>query len=307
MKNKILPFLVGVIFGAAIYAGGQAYLAKPEAPAATPDVVKRAELAVVENKKRAALLDQREQMLKDQEQQLADAMGQNPDAGPSGAPGKPGKDEAAAITQMTKAVIKQQMDMKMAALKSRLQLTDDQTAAIQALMDKQAQIAQDMTEKMFSGKMSKDDLTKTMQNRGNPEADMDQQLQTILTPDQYTQYQTYQNDEKKSAAESAANAEIMQIQSSLNLSEDQKDKVFTAIYQQYAQQMGVDGAKPTAASTDINAQMDAKKAAMQSVLTPEQFDTYSKFVDSQKDMVNALMNGMTKGGGTGGDSAPPAP
>jgi hypothetical protein len=42
---------------------------------------------------------------------------------------------------------------------------------------------------------------------------------------------------------------------------------------------------------DIDGQMEAKKAAMQAVLTPDQFATYSKFVDSQKQMFKAILGG----------------
>jgi hypothetical protein len=90
---------------------------------------------------------------------------------------------------------------------------------------------------------------------------------------------------------------MSQIQSSLQLSDDQKDKVFTALYGQYAQQAGVDGAKPSGNPSDIEGQMDAKKAALQSVLTPEQFETYSNYVDSQKKMINALMGPANAGSG----------
>ena len=108
-----------------------------------------------------------------------------------------------------------------------------------------------------------------------------------------------QNDDKKSAAETGANMELSQIQSTLQLSEDQKDKVFNVLYGQYAQQAGVDGATPSGNPTDIEGQMEAKKAALQSVLTPDQFDTYSKFVDSQKKMINAMMGSANAAASSG--------
>jgi len=293
MKNKILPFLAGMIFGAAIYAGGRAWIAPPEA-ADQSAVLKAAQKAILDEKARAARLDKREAALKEDELQLANAMGQGPKPGDAAQPDQANKGPGAAIAQMTKTAIKQQMDMRMNALKSRLQLSDDQSKAVQDIMDKEAQKTQDLTEKMLSGKLSQDDLQKAMKDQGGSE-DMDAQMQSVLTPDQFTQYQAYQNDEKKSQAEAQANMELMQIQSSLNLSEDQKDKVFTAIYQQYAQQMGVDGAK--GASSDINAQMEAKKAALQAVLTPDQMTAYGKFVDSQKEMINSLVGGLNQDNG----------
>ena len=84
---------------------------------------------------------------------------------------------------------------------------------------------------------------------------------------------------------------MMQVQSSLQLTDDQKNQVFTALYSGYAAQAGVDGVKQPYDDLDIDGQMEAKKAAMQAVLTPDQFATYSKFVDSQKQMFKAILGG----------------
>ena len=100
-----------------------------------------------------------------------------------------------------------------------------------------------------------------------------------------------QEPSKITQAQMQANAEMAQIQSSLQLSDDQKNQVFTALYSGYAQQAGVDGATPAYDPTDIDGQFNAKEAAMQAVLTPEQFATYTKFVDSQKQMYKAILGG----------------
>ncbi|HTB63252.1 MAG TPA: hypothetical protein VK737_06650 [Opitutales bacterium] len=293
--KKVLIFIAGVIFGAAFYAGGQSMFSHAPAPDTGADTkaIATAKDILAHQKEREAALDKRELDLKLAAANLdvaknAPAADANTDNG--------AKTASSGFTDMAKAAIKQQVDMQMVALKTRLKLSDDQSAAIQDLMDKQTQVAQDMMEKMFSGKMTKDELQQAMKDQGATPADMDKQLQSILTSDQYASYQGYQNDQKKSAAEAAANGELMQIQSSLQLTDAQKDKVFSAIYQQYSQQMGVDGAQASNASIDD--QMEAKKAALQAVLTPEQFDGYSKFVDSQKSMINALTGG-SQAAGTG--------
>ncbi len=293
--KKLFIFVAGAIFGAAFYAGGQSMLFKPATPYASADTkaIAAAKDVLAHEQERKAALDKREMELKLEAANL-DVAKNAPAASGSANAANGGKNPAAAMADMAKVAMKQQMDMKVTALKSRLKLGDDQVAAIQDIMDKQSQLQADMMDKMFSGKMSKDELQKAMKDQGGTPADLDKQMQSILTPDQYASYQTYQNDEKKSAAEAGANAELMQIQSSLQLTDDQKDKVFNAIYQQYSQQMGVDGA--TASTASIDDQMEAKKAALQSVLTPEQFDGYSKFVDSQKQMINALTGGKNAAG-----------
>jgi Spy/CpxP family protein refolding chaperone len=292
--KKPLIFIAGIIFGAAFYAGAQSFFFKPAPVDQTADAsaIKAAKDVLAHEKERTAALDKRDLDLKLQAAKMnVDQNAPTPDNAAAAA-----KSPSAAMSKMAKAAIQQQIDMKMAALKSRLNLTDDQAQALQDIMDKQSQKASDMMDQMFSGKMSKDDLQKAMKDGGGMGGDMDAQMKSILTPDQYASYQGYQNDEKKNAAEAQANMELMQIQTSLQLTDDQKDKVFGAIYQQAAQQMGIDGAKPTGGT--IDEQMEAKKTAMQSVLTPEQFDTYSKFVDSQKKMINA-MTGAASAGASG--------
>ncbi len=287
--KKTLIFIAGFIFGVAFYAGSQSFFthSAPVDQTADAAAIKAAKDVLANEKARTAALDKRELDLKLKAANLDIAQSApKPDDAADTANPSP----AAGMSKMVKAVVQQQMEMKMAALKSRLKLTDDQAQAIQDLMDKQSQVAQDMADKMMSGKMSRDEMQKAMKSGGGMSPDdMNQQMQSILSPDQYTAYQAMQNDDKKTAAETQANVELSQIQSSLQLTDDQKDKVFTALYGQYAQQAGVDGAKPSGDSTDIEGQMEAKKAALQSVLTPEQFETYSSFVDSQKKMINALM------------------
>ena len=290
--NKAFIFIAGMVFGAAFFFGGEKIFNQStsgDAVAVDAAKLKAANDVLAHEKERTAALDKRELDLKLQTAKLdiaknAPASGTDPQ---SKAPG-------AAMAEMTKAVIKQQMDMKLAALTSRLKLTPEQANAISDILDKQAAIAQGMSEKMLSGKMTKAELQQAMKDQGGA-ADFDKQIQDVLSPDQAAAYQTYQTDEKKTAAETQANMELMQIQSSLNLTDAQKDKVFNVIYQQSAQNMGLDGSKP--ASTDIDAQMEAKKAAMQSVLTPEQYDNYVKFVDGQKKMINAMLSGAGAGAG----------
>jgi hypothetical protein len=291
--KKILIFIAGVIFGAAFYAGGQSIFSKA-APTEQmdPSAIKAAKDILANDKQRTAALDKRELDLQLQAAKLDIAQNApKPDDGTEA-----DKSPAAGMSNMVKAVVQQQMEMKMAAMKARLKLTDEQTQAVQDIMDKQSQVAEDLAGKMMSGKMSRDDMQKAMKDGGASPDDLNNQLQGVLSPDQYTAYQAMQNDDKKSAAETGANMELSQIQSTLQLSEDQKDKVFNVLYGQYAQQAGVDGATPSGNPTDIEGQMEAKKAALQSVLTPDQFDTYSKFVDSQKKMINAMMGSANAAG-----------
>jgi hypothetical protein len=282
--NKPTLFVAGIVVGIALAAAGEAYFVRPAlAPsAAHPGAVKAAEAALAHDQLRDAELSQREAAIKAKMAKLG------PNAPDLNAPTMQER-----MGKMISTAVKQQTDLKMAALKSRLNLTDDEEQAIRDILDKQAGHASDMGQKMLAGQLSPADLKKAVADQKAQQTAVDQQMQNILTPAQYIDYQNSQNDDKKNAAQTQANAEMAQIQSSLQLTDDQKNQVFTALYSGYAQQAGVDGAKPAYDDLDVDGQMNAKEAAMQAVLTPEQFATYSKFVDSQKQMYKAILGGQT--------------
>jgi hypothetical protein len=280
--NKTTLFVAGIIAGIALAAAGEAYFIQP-APAladAHPGAVKAAENALAQDQARAADLARREAEIKAKMAALG-----------SKAPDLNAPDMKERMAQVMSAAVKQQTEMKMAALKSRLTLTDDEEQAIRDILDKEADYAAEMGQKMMSGQLSQADIKKAMADQKNRQAAVDQQIQNVLTPAQYIAYQNSQNDDKKNQAQMQANAEMAQIQSSLQLSDDQKNQVFTALYSGYAQQAGVDGATPAYDPMDIDGQFNAKEAAMQAVLTPEQFAIYTKFVDSQKQMYKAILGG----------------
>jgi hypothetical protein len=270
--KKALTIIAAMIFGAAFYAGVQSLFTKaaPADQSADASAIKAARDVLAHERERAAALDKRELDLKIKAANLETA--QNAPAANANNGGLfSSSTTMAAVMQTAKAFQQQKMETKMAGLKLRLKLTDDQVQAIQDLMDKQNQFERDLTDKMLAGKMSLADMEKAAKDAGPP-PNWEAQMQGLLTPDQATAYQGYQDDEKKAALETQANSELSQIQSALQLSDDQKDKVFTILYQQEAQ--------PAGGSNDD--QQAATKAAMQAVLTPEQFDAYSAYMDSQK-------------------------
>ena len=281
MKSPTL-LILGVISGTALAAGAYAFYPQstPVVASAKPGIVSAAEKLLAQNDARTADLARREAVVKAKLAQMG------PDAPDVNAP-----DMKDRMATMMSAAVKQQIELKMGAIKSRLNLTDDEEKAIRALFEKEADYESGLGQKMLSGQLSADDLKKSVADKKARDAAIDQQIQGIVTPAQYIDYQNAQNDTKKSQAQMQANAEMMQVQSSLQLTDDQKDKVYTALYSGFAQQAGVDGAKPAYDDLDIDGQFEAKKAAMQAVLTPDQYATYVKFVDSQKQMYKAILGG----------------
>jgi len=269
--NKPVIFTAGIFVGAALFVSARTLMVN-DAPAvervsADADVLKSAQKVLDRDKELRTELDQREAYLEKAENKLGLAA----PAGSDAAATKAKADKANVMTAVISGVMKQQMDMKMAGLKSRLNLSPDQEKAVQALLDKQAQVAQDLAQKMMDG-ASPDDLKQAAKDQSGDALNLDKQLQGILTPDQQAEYKNMQADDSKNQAETMANLQLSSIQGTLQLSDDQKDKVFNALL------------KAGPGSSD-----DAKKAALQPILTPEQFDAYSKQLATQAEMVQSFM------------------
>ncbi len=89
-----------------------------------------------------------------------------------------------------------------------------------------------------------------------------------------------------------ANSEMLQMQSMLQLDQSQQDRVYNALYDLSLKQM-TPAADGTGAPKDINQAFDAKVDALRPILTPDQLQSYQKFIDSQRQMVNSVMGSFT--------------
>jgi len=282
--NKPVVLVAGILVGAALFVSAHALMVTDTAPAervsADADVLKSAQTVLDRDKALKAELDQREAYVDKAENKLGLAS-----PAQTAAAEQKAKEKSKMMSTLVNTVVKQQMDMKMTALKSRLNLSPEQEKAVQDIMDKQLEITQSLAGKMMDGSMSRDELKKEMQDQKDQNGDalnLDKQLANILTPDQQAQYQAMQADDKKNQIETQANMEFTTVQSSLQLSEDQKDPVFNAL-------LKLNQSPPKG---DFAAQAEAKKAALQPLLTPAQFETYSKSVDNQTEMFKNLAKAM---------------
>ena len=285
--NKPFVFTAGIFVGAALLVSARTLMVNDTPPvervSADPDVLKSAQKVLDRDKALRAELDQREAYVEKAENKL----GITSPAGADAATAKAKADKANMMSKIMSSVMKSQTEMKLAAMKSRLNLSPDQEKAFQDIMDKQSQLAQSMAQKMMDG-ASEDDMKKAAQDQ-NVDKDalnLDKQLKNILSPDQQAEYANMQADDKKNQAETAANMELSSIQGTLQLSDDQKDKVFNVLMQ-----------------TGPGGTPEAKKAALQSVLTPQQFETYNKYLDSQAEMIKSFT--VTSDSST--DASTPAP
>jgi Spy/CpxP family protein refolding chaperone len=91
----------------------------------------------------------------------------------------------------------------------------------------------------------------------------------------------------------AASAEMMQLQGSLGLTQEQQDKVFSALYQQSVDPVsGLVATQVEAAISDPAAALqqafDRKVEALRPILTSEQLKTYRDLQEKQIQMIQAF-------------------
>ena len=180
-----------------------------------------------------------------------------------------------------------QGQQRMLLLQSRLHLTPDQQAAIQAAMDADGRARRDVMQQMFRNNGKVDPQVAAKANT------LDQTLATVLTPDQQTAYKQVQADEQVSRADTEATIQVNQVAPLLQLSDSQKDQVFSALYQV---QMGAPDpsslmTNPNAASV-VTAQAQAIQEALGKVLTPDQLALYQQQAQAMPRIGGGRFGGM---------------
>ncbi len=204
------------------------------------------------------------------------------------------------ITQ--KQMARMQKD-KLLLLKTRLKLTPTQEAQVQSSLEAEGKRMETLTSKMFQGEKS-DPAALAKEMTGFKT--LDQELETILTPEQKREYELMKKDEEKNQMETMATFEMNQTAPLLGLNEAQKDQFYTAIYQAEETMKQPDWMKKyetpgIAPSTDPMHYMQlrdkAKIDAVSKILTPDQLALYQKKLQSdaalQKEMMEKFMPGKT--------------
>jgi hypothetical protein len=305
MRSKLLFLVSGMVLGAVlmlVIRMTQQPAAPPPSPPAADD--RKVELEV---KKAVAQVSNRMQQLEDENARLMAQLTQlrTTAAATNSAPAKQvspwvkmfgsGSDanRAGVMSKMIKAAMQQQVEMKISGLKSRLHLSDEQEQSVRGLLEKQSEVAGAAAAKMFEGNASKDDLSRQASSAG----DVKGQIKELLTPDQQAEYEKFQSEERQTQAQMVANVELSQLQSMLQLTQQQQDQVFQVLYDQAQRNVAqTDGGMQV--PPDWDKLLDAKKKALRPVLTAEQLQSYEKFLNAQRDMMKAFMP-VDENSGTG--------
>jgi RNA polymerase sigma factor (sigma-70 family) len=186
---------------------------------------------------------------------------------------------------------------KLARMKEKLNLSDDQAQAVNDIMmkDIDASSQQEMQKSLMamSGKQVPEENQATPQNLANEEAE----IKAVLTPEQLAAYPDYQQSEAMVAADDSAKADLTLMTGEMDLTPDQQNQAHAALYQynlNNPSQIVADAiaqARANGKITDVmNLYMQAQKETLEGklkilngILTPEQLQTYQQ---KQSDMID---------------------
>jgi hypothetical protein len=128
---------------------------------------------------------------------------------------------------------KLKLDERVAVLKKRLGLSDEQAASIRAILEKSPAGAQDALARALTGGAGKEaDRTAAMLEilrPGQKNAELNSQISALLTPEQQEAYTAFRQEQRTNEVEVKANKELARMQASLTLSPEQKDKAFAVL------------------------------------------------------------------------------
>lgn len=313
MKAKLLYLVLGLALGAVVTAAIWIVNTPitPPAPAVDEQLVERLRRDAAEARNRAKLLEQANA-------ELANELAASKMAATTAAPVTPGAPQlpalgstnvnwrglvtnlmtneavATGVSKMMVNGLKQRLEERLATLKLRLRLTDTQEQQLKSMIDQKLATAGDLTARMIQGKGTPED----QQTLRALYTDAQSEMQRVLTADQWTEYQAYQAEERQTRAESMANAELSRMGRELQLTDTQQEQVYRVLYAQAEKQL-IETEAGGPANGDwaqyLQQQNDAKKAALQPVLTPEQLQAYDKIQSSRANWIR-----MFNPGGGGG-------
>jgi len=185
-------------------------------------------------------------------------------------------------------------EQRMFLLQARLKLDPNQQKAIKDAMDADEQVRREAFRQARQNRQAVDPQALAAANT------LDKTISSVLSPTQQVQYQQLQSDEKQARAEVTATQQVDNMMPLLQLSDDQKEKVMTALYQQ--QLTAPDGAAVAANPNPLAAlaqQGQAVQSAMKGVLSPDQFALYQQ---SEQVQQQAIANGGGFGGRRGNNN-----
>ena len=200
-----------------------------------------------------------------------------------------------AMADAMKQAMEQQVEGRLSRLTASLHLTPEQVQAAHDILTRQAEVMSAGMQQAFSGKYDTNELVRLAKNAGNP----DEQIKALLTPDQLASFPAYQQEEAAHTASLAANQELLQMQSSLDLTPDQMDRVYAALYEfSFNQLTGSVKQKFDNVSDEMQWSLEQKVKVLEPLLTETQLATYRQQQALQAKLVKDIANKMGMPAGT---------
>jgi RNA polymerase sigma factor (sigma-70 family) len=196
-----------------------------------------------------------------------------------------------AMGDAMKQAMAMQVQGKLSRMTDSLHLTPDQIGSVSNILMQHAEVQTAAMQQGMAGNFDMKGLMQQAKALGDPDA----QIKALLTSDQLAAYPGYQKDEAAHTASQAANTELVQLETTLNLSSDQLDPAYAALYDVTFKDLTGD-AKPPASMTNMGDAMawplEQKTEALASVLTPAQLDLYRQQQASQAKLLKDIANKM---------------
>jgi tRNA A-37 threonylcarbamoyl transferase component Bud32 len=189
------------------------------------------------------------------------------------------------IASATHAVVRQQVATRLAAMRSRLRLTDDQERAVRGLLEKKFGWAGQLSASLSGGALSGEE----MQKAEAALQQIDAQFKEVLNPTQWADYERYQAEERRTQAQLAANVEVMELQPVLQLSQPQRDQVLQKLIALHEQQLAktYDGLK---IPLDWEEQLADMREALRPLLNAAQVQSLGKWIELQREIIKQTIS-----------------
>jgi len=194
-----------------------------------------------------------------------------------------------AMADVMNLAMQQQAEGRLSRMTASLNLTPEQAQAAREILMRQTRAMAAGMLQTFSGKFDKDELTRLGKEAGNP----DEQVKTLLTPEQRNAYQSYQQEEASYNASMVANNELLQLHTMVGLDSEQQDRAFVELYGvNYNQLRG--NLKPPSSDQAESMQwlLEQKAKALEPTLTSAQLQIYRQQQAIQAKLARDILGKM---------------
>jgi hypothetical protein len=203
------------------------------------------------------------------------------------------------MADAAKLAAEQQMEGRLSRMAASLHLTAEQAQAARDILMRQVRIKSAVIQQGQSGTLDIKEIIRQAMQAGDP----DEQIKALLTPDQRAAFPAFREAEAAHNASLTANQELLTMQSTLGLTAEQTDRVYSALYEvsfnQLTGRTQPPSTNPRVLDDPLAAQAEArqwtvnqKAKALESILTPTQLENYRQQQALQATLEKEMLNKM---------------